>query len=77
MRLKAQLPKLVDVILVKNPYCNHVDFLWSLKVNEHVNNPVKEILKKTDDINWEYLGPSPFTAIDDDQQWRYQDQNSG
>lgn len=60
MRLKNQLPKLMDVILIDSPYFNHVDFLWSLNVNKLVNEPVKEILNKTDDINWVYSsGPNP------------------
>lgn len=59
MRLKAQLPRLVDVIRVNNPYCNHVDMLWSLKVNEHVNEPAMGILRKTDDPGWVYTGPNP------------------
>lgn len=58
MRLKVQLPKLMDAIKVDNPYCNHVDFLWSIKVNEHVNDPVRKILHKTDNMEWKYLGPS-------------------
>lgn len=77
MRLKAQLPKLLDVILVKNVYCNHVDFLWSLKVNEHINDPVKEILQKTDNIDWKYSGLSSSATFDNDLQWRNQDINAG
>jgi hypothetical protein len=59
MRLKDQLPQLMDVFSVDNPYCNHVDFLFSVKVNEHVNDPVKGILRKTDAMGWRYSGPSP------------------
>ncbi|CAH1737543.1 unnamed protein product [Aphis gossypii] len=59
MRLKSQLPRLMDAVMIDNPYCNHVDFLWSLKVNEHVNDPIKETLRKTDDVNWKYSGPNP------------------
>lgn len=59
MRLRDQLPMLMDAFPVDNPYCNHVDFLWSLKVNEHVNDPVKGILRKTDAAGWRYSGPSP------------------
>ncbi|XP_025198658.1 lipase 3-like [Melanaphis sacchari] len=59
MRLKSQLPRLIDAVMIDNPYCNHVDFLWSLKVNEHVNNPIKETLRKTDDVSWRYSGPNP------------------
>lgn len=59
MRLKAQLPKLLDVILVNNSYCNHLDFLASLKVNEHINDPVKKILQTTDSVDWKYSGPNP------------------
>lgn len=58
MDLKAELPKLLDVILVNNTYCNHLDFLFSLKVNEHVNDPIKEILRTTDDLGWVYSRPS-------------------
>uniref|UniRef100_A0A2S2P304 Lipase 3 n=1 Tax=Schizaphis graminum TaxID=13262 RepID=A0A2S2P304_SCHGA len=59
MRLKSQLPRLIDAVMIDNPYCNHVDFLWSLKVNEHVNDPIKETLRNTDDVNWKYSGPNP------------------
>lgn len=59
MRLKSQLPRLIDAVMIDNPYCNHVDFMWSLKVNEHVNDPVKETLRKTDDVDWKYSGPNP------------------
>lgn len=58
MRLKSQLPKLMDVVLIDNPYFNHFDFLWNLKVNKFVNDPVKKILNKTDDIDWVYSGPN-------------------
>lgn len=64
MRLKSQLPKLMDAVMIDNPYCNHVDFLWSLKVNEHVNDPIKETLRKTDDVNWKYSGPNPPKSKD-------------
>lgn len=59
MRLKEQLPKLMDAFPVETSYCNHVDFLWSLKVKEHVNDPIKDILQKTDDMSWRYTGPDP------------------
>lgn len=62
MRLKNQLPKLMDVILIDNPYFNHVDFLWSLNVNKLVNDPVKKTLNKTDDINWVFSGLNPSMA---------------
>lgn len=58
MKLKSQLPKLMDVVLIDNPYFNHFDFLWNLKVNKFVNDPVKKILNKTDDIDWVYSGPN-------------------
>lgn len=58
MKLKFQLPKLMDIILVNNSYCNHLDFLASLKVNEHVNDPIKNILQKTDSVDWVYSAPS-------------------
>jgi len=65
MKLKAQLPMVVDAFPAKSPYFNHVDFLWSSKVNEHVNEPVKEILQKTDDLGWTYTGPAATaTAVD-------------
>ncbi|CAI6367428.1 unnamed protein product [Macrosiphum euphorbiae] len=65
MKLKAQLPMVVDAFPAKSPYFNHVDFLWSSKVNEHVNEPVKEILQKTDDLGWTYTGPAAnATAVD-------------
>lgn len=59
MRLKDQLPKVMDTVPVNNPYCNHVDFLWSINVNQHVNNPIKDILRNTDDPGWTYSGPDP------------------
>lgn len=58
MRLKSQLPKLMDVILIDNPYFNHFDFLWNLKVNILINDPVQNILNKTDAIDWVYSGPN-------------------
>lgn len=58
MRLKVQLPQLMDAFAVADPYFNHVDFLWSLNVNQLVNEPVKDILQKTDDPNWTYTGPN-------------------
>lgn len=61
MKLKTQLPKLMDAIKVDNPYCNHVDFLFSLKVNEHINDPIKKIIQKTDNLEWEYSGPYAST----------------
>lgn len=64
MRLKSQLPRLMDAVMIDNPYCNHVDFLWSLKVNEHVNDPIKETLRKTDDVNWKYSEPNPSKLKD-------------
>lgn len=62
MRLKAQLPKLMDVFPVNNSYCNHVDFLWSLNVTKQVNDPIKEILNTTDAMDWKYSGLNP-TAV--------------
>lgn len=59
MKLKAQLPKVMNTIPVNNPHFNHVDFLWSINVKQQVNNPVKEILRNTDDMEWKYLGPGP------------------
>jgi hypothetical protein len=58
MKLKAQLPMVMDAFPVKSPYFNHVDFLWSSKVNEQINDPIKEILQKTDDLQWTYTGPA-------------------
>ncbi|XP_025198683.1 lipase 3-like [Melanaphis sacchari] len=57
MRLKSQLPKLIDVVPVDSPRCNHVDFLWSFDVTKKVNEQVTEILQKTDHADWEYTGP--------------------
>lgn len=62
MRLKAQLPKLMDVFPVNNSYCNHVDFLWSLNVTEKVNDPIKEILNTTDAMDWKYSGLNPTSV---------------
>lgn len=59
MKLKDQLPKLMDAFPVNNSYCNHVDFLWGLNVKKDVNDPIKGILNTTDDTNWVYTGPNP------------------
>lgn len=59
MKLKSKLPKVMDIQMCSDKYFNHVDFLWSKYVNEEINNPCKDILSKTDDVNWEYLGPNP------------------
>lgn len=64
MRLKAELPKMMDAVLVNNSYCNHLDFVASLKVNEHINEPVKGVLRRTDALDWVYAGPNP-SANDD------------
>jgi len=58
MKLKAQLPMVMDAFPAKSPYFNHVDFLWSSRVVEQINDPVKEILQKTDDLGWTYTGPA-------------------
>lgn len=70
MRLKHQLPNLMDAFPVNCPHFNHVDFLWSVDVMKQINEPVKEILEKTDDSNWKYLRPNskkspPESEIDD------------
>lgn len=62
MKLKAQLPMVVDSFPAKSPYFNHVDFLWSTNVTEQINDPVKEILQKTDRLGWTYTGTAA-TAI--------------
>ncbi|XP_015376411.1 PREDICTED: lipase 3-like isoform X1 [Diuraphis noxia] len=67
LKLKAQLPMVVDAFPAKSPYFNHVDFLWSSRVVEQINDPVKEILQKTDDLGWTYTGPaanSSAVAVD-------------
>lgn len=64
MRLKSQLPKLVDVVPVDSSRCNHVDFLWSLDVTKQVNVKVTEILQKTDHPDWEFTG-SPAGPCED------------
>lgn len=46
----------VDAFPAKSPYFNHVDFLWSTSVNEQINDPVKEILQKSDHLDWTYTG---------------------
>lgn len=61
MKLKNQLPKLMDAFPVNNVYCNHVDFLWATNVTEEINDPIKKILHKTDDAHWKYSGPSSVT----------------
>ncbi|XP_008186492.2 lipase 3-like [Acyrthosiphon pisum] len=58
MKLKSQLPRLIDAVMIDNPYFNHLDFMWSTEVNERVNDPIKETLRKTDDMDWEYSGPN-------------------
>lgn len=65
MKLKDQLPKLMNFIPVDNPYCNHVDLLWSKHVTTNVNDPVKEILKNADVMSWIYPGPNPYVNIKD------------
>ncbi|XP_022178043.1 gastric triacylglycerol lipase-like [Myzus persicae] len=64
MKLKSQLPRLMDAVMIGNPYFNHLDFLWSIEVNERVNDPIKEILRKTDDKDWKYSGPNPPQSKD-------------
>jgi len=64
MRLKSQLPKLMDFVPVDSPRCNHVDFLWSLDVTKQVNAKVTEILLKTDHADWEYTGPPSGSCTD-------------
>jgi len=58
MKLKSLLPKLMDAVLIDNPYFNHVDFMWSTEVNQRVNDPIKETLRKTDNMDWKYSGPN-------------------
>jgi len=58
MKLKSQLPRLIDAVMIDNPYFNHVDFLWSTEVNKRVNDPIKETLRKTDSVDWKYSGPN-------------------
>lgn len=58
MKLKAQLPMVVDAFPAKSPYFNHVDFLWSSNVTEQINDPIKATLQKTDDLGWTYSGPA-------------------
>lgn len=59
MKLKAQLPMLLDAFPVDNPYCNHVDFMWSTDVTKLVNDPIRRSLGRTDDPDWEYSEPDP------------------
>lgn len=66
MRLRDQLPQVMNAFPVDNPYCNHLDFILSVKVNEHVNDPVKEILRKTDAKGWRYSVPRHFAAGSND-----------
>jgi len=58
MKLKSQLPRLIDAVMIDNPYFNHLDFIWSTEVNERINDPIKEMLRKTDGVDWEYSGPN-------------------
>lgn len=53
MKLILQLPQLIDVIPVKNLYC-HVEFLWGTNIKKRINDPVKESLRKTDNLDWIY-----------------------
>ncbi|XP_050061069.1 lipase 3-like isoform X2 [Aphis gossypii] len=62
LKLRAQLPMVLDAFPAKSPYFNHVDFLWSTHVTEQINNPVKEILQKTDNLGWTYTGTAA-TAV--------------
>lgn len=62
LKLRAQLPMVMDAFPAKSPYFNHVDFLWSTEVTEQINNPIKEILQKTDNLGWTYTGPAA-TAV--------------
>jgi len=48
----------MDAVMMGNPYFNHLDFLWSIEVNERVNDPIRETLRKTDDMDWKYSGPN-------------------
>jgi len=64
MKLKSLLPRLIDAVMIDNPYFNHLDFMWSTEVNERVNNPIKELLEKTDDMEWEYSRPNPLRSKD-------------
>lgn len=64
MRLKLQLPKLMDFVPVDSPHCNHVDFLWNTNVTKQVNVKVTEILQKTDHADWEYTGPPAGSSAD-------------
>lgn len=72
MRLKRQLPNLMNAFSVNSPHFNHVDFLWSVDVIKLVNEPIKQILEKTDDLHWENLKPnskmSPSEIGIDDRQ---------
>ncbi|KAL4143880.1 hypothetical protein QTP88_006135 [Uroleucon formosanum] len=64
MKLKAKLPMVLDSFPAKSRYFNHVDFLYSTNVNQEINDPVKEILQKTDDLDWTYTGPvATATAV--------------
>lgn len=62
LKLRAQLPMVLDAFPAKSPYFNHVDFLWSTNVTEQINNPIKEILQKTDNLGWTYTGTAA-TAV--------------
>lgn len=53
MKLVFQLPRLISVIPVENLYC-HVEFMWGINVVERINNPVKRLLRETDDFDWVY-----------------------
>lgn len=38
--------------------------MWSIEVNKRVNEPVKELLEKTDDMDWEYSRPNLLQSKD-------------
>lgn len=65
----------MNFIPVDNPYCNHLDLLWSKHVTTNVNDPVKKILQNTDVMSWIYPGPNPSVnikeTIDNDDRTSY------
>ncbi|XP_050442988.1 lipase 3-like isoform X2 [Adelges cooleyi] len=56
-KLRDKLPNVIDCIKVDSPWCNHIDYMWSKKVNVLINDPVIAIFNKTDSSEWKNSRP--------------------